>query len=177
VSCLPTYERCWKTRTPSGSGAEEYLPGCPTPDHVLSGPYFPTTAPLTPCSNYLTVAGTGRTLLKRPCTLPAVCSLSLYLVANLYKPTLYRPICASVLSSYTDSVAVTAIVYYTPGFEALRVIIVCLYRTTDHASQDCSRQTPSQAACLLRFLLLTNVLFCIPLPLPLLFYPFIHLSF
>ena len=96
----------------------------------------------------------------------AVCSLSLYIVAYSYEPTLYRPTCASVLSGHIDSVTVAAIICHAPGFEALRVIVVCLHRTTDHASQDCSRQTPSQAAYLLRFLLLTNVLFCILLPLP-----------
>ena len=89
----------------------------------------------------------------------------------------YRPTCASVLSGHIDSVTVAAIICHAPGFEALRVIVVCLYRTTSHALQDCSRQTPSQAACLLRFLLLTNVLFCIPLPLPPLFHPFVRLSF
>jgi hypothetical protein len=45
VSCLPVssiYKYCWKTRSPSGSGAEEYLPGYPAPDYILSSSYFPT---------------------------------------------------------------------------------------------------------------------------------------
>ena len=106
-----------------------------------------------------------------------VCSLSLYIVAYSYKPTLYRPTCASVLSGHIDSITVAAIICHAPGFEALRVTLHSLHCRADHASQDCSRQTPSQAACLLRFLLLTNVLFCIPLPLPPLLYHFVHLFF
>jgi hypothetical protein len=38
------YRMISKTRAPSGPGAEEYLPRSPTPDYMLGGPYFPTTA-------------------------------------------------------------------------------------------------------------------------------------
>jgi hypothetical protein len=48
VSCLPAclliyIQALLENGKPPGSRAEECLPGCPTPDHVLSGPYFPTT--------------------------------------------------------------------------------------------------------------------------------------